>query len=56
MSSRKGSFADSWLSFLTRWGVFSLTERTDLTERYCAQFRAHERVAPPPTPPPQGGA
>ncbi|SNR70064.1 hypothetical protein SAMN06265364_10545 [Prevotella jejuni] len=24
----KGSLADSWLSFLTRWGVLSLTERT----------------------------
>ena len=32
MSPRKGSFADSWLSFLTHWGVFSLTERTEFTE------------------------
>ena len=28
----KGSLADSWLSFLTRWGVLSLTERTEFTE------------------------
>ena len=27
----------------TRWGVFSLTERTEFTEHYCAQFRAHRR-------------
>ena len=27
---------------------------TDITEHYCAQFRAHERVAPPPSPSPQG--
>ncbi len=40
----------------TRWGGFSLTERTEFTEHFCAQFRAHEEVAPPPTPPPQGGA
>ena len=39
-----------------RWGVFSLTERTEFTEHFYAQFRAHKRVAPPPTPPPQGGA
>ena len=38
------------------WGVFSLPEPTDLTEPICAQFRVHEEVAPPPTPPPQGGA
>jgi len=47
------------------WGVvrsfshadeFFLTELTELTEPFCAQFRAHEEVAPPPTPPPQGGA
>ena len=28
----KGSLADSWLSFLTRWGVLSLTEHTEFTE------------------------
>ena len=38
------------------WGGFSLTELTDLTDLFGAQFRAHEEVAPPPTPPPQGGA
>ena len=27
--------------FETRWGVFSLTERTEFTEHFCAQFRAH---------------
>ena len=42
--------------FLLRWGVLSLTELTDLTEPICAQFRTHKIVAPPPTPPPQGGA
>ena len=35
---------------------FSLTEHTEFTEFFGAQFRAHKRVAPPPTPPPQGGA
>ena len=25
----------------TRWGVLSLTERTEFTEHFCAQFRAH---------------
>ena len=39
---------------VTRWGVLSLTELTDLTEPFCAQFRTHEEVAPPPSPPPQG--
>ena len=39
-----------------RWWVFSLTEPTEFTEPFGAQFRAHEEVAPPPTPPPQGGA
>ena len=24
-----------------RWGVFSLTEHTEFTEHFCAQFRAH---------------
>ena len=42
--------------FETRWGVLSLTERTEFTEPFGALFRAHEEVAPPPTPPPQGGA
>ena len=27
----------------TRWGVFSLTELTDLTEPFCALFRTHRR-------------
>ena len=27
--------------FLSRWGVFSLTERTEFTEPFGAQFRAH---------------
>ena len=27
--------------FEIRWGVFSLTELTDLTEHICAQFRTH---------------
>ena len=27
--------------FLSRWGGFSLTERTEFTEHFCAQFRAH---------------
>ena len=35
---------------------FSLTENTEVTEVLSAQFRAHKIVAPPPTPPPQGGA
>ena len=39
---------------LSRRIFLSLTELTDLTEHFCAQFRAHEEVAPPPTPPPQG--
>jgi len=42
--------------FLSRWIGLSLTERTEFTELFGAQFRAHEEVAPPPTPPPQGGA
>ena len=42
--------------YLLRWGVLSLTELTDLTDPFCAQFRTHKIVAPPPTPPPQGGA
>ena len=41
---------------LSRRIFLSLTELTDLTEPFGAQFRAHEEVAPPPTPPPQGGA
>ena len=27
--------------FLSRWWLFSLTERTEFTEHFCAQFRAH---------------
>ena len=27
----------------TRWGGLSLTERTEFTEHFCAQFRAHRR-------------
>ena len=27
----------------TRWWVFSLTELTDLTDPFCAQFRSHRR-------------
>ena len=34
--------------------IFSLTELTDVTDLICAQFRTHEKVAPPPSPPPQG--
>ena len=41
---------------LSRRTFLSLTELTDLTEPFCAQFRAHEELAPPPTPPLQGGA
>ena len=52
----KGSLTDFYHIFLSCWGVFSLTELTDLTEHFCALFRSHEEVAPPPTPPPQGGA
>ena len=44
MSPRKGSFADSWLSFLTRWGVFSLTERTEFTEVFGTHFEPTERL------------
>ena len=44
MSSQKGSFTDSWLSFLTRWGVFSLTERTEFTEVFGAHFEPTERL------------
>ena len=44
MSSRKGSFADSWLSFLTRWEGFSLTERTEFTEVFGAHFELTERL------------
>ena len=40
----------------TRCGVFSLTEHTEFTELFGAQFRSHKIVAPPPSPPPQGGA
>ena len=29
--------------YLLRWGVLSLTELTDLTEPFCAQFRTHRR-------------
>ena len=29
--------------FLSRRVFFSLTERTEFTEHYCAQFRAHRR-------------
>jgi len=29
--------------FLSRWGVFSLTDHTDLTERFSALFRTHRR-------------
>ena len=29
--------------FLSRWWLFSLTERTEFTEHFCAQFRAHRR-------------
>ena len=50
------SFSHAGEVFLLRWGVLSLTELTDLTELICALFRAHKIVAPPPTPPPQGGA
>ena len=39
----KGSLADSWLSFLTRWGVLSLTERTEFTEVFCALFEPMRR-------------
>ena len=28
--------------FLSRWGGFSLTELTDLTELFCAQFEPTE--------------
>ena len=28
--------------FETRWGVFSLTERTEFTEHFCAQFEFTE--------------
>ena len=42
MSPRKGSFADSWLSFLTRWEGFSLTERTEFTEVFGAHFEHTE--------------
>ena len=53
----KGSLADSWLSFLTRWGVLSLTERTEFTELFCAHFEPTEGLrhtenteASPPAP------
>ena len=29
---------------VTRWGVFSLTERTELTEPFCARFEPTERL------------
>ena len=29
--------------FLSRWGDFSLTELTDLTEPFCTLFRFHRR-------------
>ena len=44
MSSRKGSFADSWLSFLSRWAGFSLTERTEFMEVFGAHFELTERL------------
>ena len=28
----------------TRWGVLSLTERTEFTEPFCAQFELTERL------------
>ena len=40
---------------LSRRIFLSLTELTDLTERFGAQFRVHEEVAPPPTPPRREG-
>ena len=47
----KGSLADSWLSFLTRWGVLSLTERTEFTEFFCALFEPMRRwTLPQPLP------
>ena len=27
--------------YLSRWGILSLTEGTEFTEHFCAQFRAH---------------
>ena len=50
------SFSHEGHFFLSLRTFLSLTELTDLTELFCAQVRAHEEVAPPPTPPPQGGA
>ena len=41
--------------FLSRRIFLSLTEHTDLTEPFCALFRTHEEVAPPPTPPRREG-
>ena len=41
--------------FLSTWGGFSLTERTELTEPFGALFRAHEEEAPPPTLPRREG-
>ena len=35
------TLTDFYHIFLIRWGVFSLTELTDLTEPICALFRAH---------------
>ena len=38
----KKNIGDVWGEFfLSRWGGFSLTELTDLTEPFCAQFRSH---------------
>ncbi len=44
-------------------GIFSLTEGISFSHRahrfnrtFLPTFRAHKIVAPPPTPPPQGGA
>ena len=37
------SFCEKKNIFETRRGVFSLTERTEFTEHFCVQFRAHRR-------------
>ena len=34
-------FSHRRYSFLSWWTFFSLTERTEFTEHFCAQFRAH---------------
>jgi len=36
------SFSHEGYFFLLFWGVFSLTELTDLTEHICALFRTHK--------------